>query len=516
MPKRIADFEEKARCIIEVIKRGGDRLDYNSLFSQVKDLGIWRRNPEAIPTALAGMAKEEILVFIDKNGRDITKSILELPDDKKRKKIRTENVKLQLNLESKFVEETVKKLGIFEIPKYINKDLYDFIASGEVLASRFGSIAVMWRKAIIVEVTGYRIWMCIRRNSKKEIRFFYVHNGERLPIPRLADLVEKNLRFVELSEKSFDHLLNNACVHFYCGIPYNSGFIMSSAIAVLLTVGIRYLKDGHYFKEAVRENKCITSKHFQKFFDKREMLYDAITIADNMYLREKQPIPSTSSTSAEYLLLFGTTKPATVFCYRNRSETSEIINPEIYAYYFPKPLFTNIWTGTGHDFLEILRSIRKRSEYIPDAENFFSKVADDLHTSIWKYGKVGLDLLQKGLVEDEVEKVVKGFSLLKVAIYEQICNSLRFTYKYFSYPHIANLTQILGQHGKFGSPVGVGGFFQLLNENFREDRNFAELLLGVCRDWCIHHGGRVVMSLPYILQEKDNRLFWGIVVHKAS
>jgi len=76
----------------------------------------------------------------------------------------------------------------------------------------------------------------------------------------------------------------------------------------------------------------------------REMLYDAITIADNMYLREKKPIPSITRTSAEYLLLFGSPKPATVFCYRNRSETAEMINPEIYAYYFPKPFFTNIWT----------------------------------------------------------------------------------------------------------------------------------------------------------------------------
>jgi len=68
-------------------------------------------------------------------------------------------------------------------------------------------------------------------------------------------------------------------------------------------------------------------------------------------------------------------------------------------------------------------------------------------------------LPQKGLVEDEVEEVVKGFYLLKVAIYEQIWNSLRFTYEYLSYPHIANLTQILAQHGRYGSPVGVGGGF---------------------------------------------------------
>ena len=518
MPKRIADFEEKARFIVEAIQRKGGRIDYESLFHQVKELGVWRTNPsEAIAGALAAMAREEMVVFLNRNGIDVTEVILGLPDDKKRKKIRAENVTVQLNFENKSVEEIIRAFGVFEVPEYINKD-YDFIASADILASRFGSIAVMWRKAIIVEATGYRIWMCIRRDSKKEVRFFYVLDGESIPIPRLTELVERNLRSVELSSEKFQNLLNkDVRIHFYSEVPYNSGFIMSSAIAVLLTVGTRYLESSHYFKEAINESRCVTSEGFEEFYDKREMLDDAVTFADSMYVREKGPIPSTTSTSAEYLLLFGASKPATVFCYRNRGDK---VKPEVYPYHFDKPLFTDIWTGTGHDFPEILRSIKRRSERLPDAEGFFEKVADDLYASVWGYGKAGLDLIQNGLVKEgkESERIAKGFELLKVAIYEQICNSLRFTFGYFSYPHIANLTQILGQHGKYGSPVGVGGggFFQLLNENFREDREFANLLLQVCREWCIYHGGRIVRNLPYILPKKNNRFFWGVIVHEVA
>ena len=521
MPKRISDFEKKARFIIEAVQRKGGRVDYASLFHQVKELGVWRTNPsEAVTGALIGMAREEMIAFLDSNGRDVTENVLNLPDEKKRKAVRVENLTIQLNIENEYVENVIESFGVFEVPAYLDRKGYDLIASADVLASRFGSIAVMWTKTIIVEVTGYRIWMGISRGSKKEMKFFYVTDGECISIPRLADIVQKNLNLTEISDLNFDSYFENSIIHFYSEVPYNSGFIMSSAIAVLLMVGMEYLRDSNSFKDAVSESKCITSRSFEKCFDRHEILADAIALADNMHIQDKWPIPSTTSTSAEYLLLFGSPKPANVFCYRNRGETAEKMKPEVHSYHFDRPLFTDIWTGVGHDFPEILKSIRRRSYHLPEAEKFLKRIAEDLTESVWNYGKTGLDLIQEGMIREEVEdeKIAEGFSLLKVAIYEQLWNSLRFTYEYLSYPHIANLTQILTQHGKYGSPVGVGGggFFQLLNENFKEDGNFSEMLLEVCRDWCIYHGGRIVRNLPYILPKKENRFLWGVIIHKAE
>ncbi len=499
MPKKILNFEDKMKIIIQVIQKKGGKTDYRTLFNHIKKFDIWRTNPsETITSALISMANEEIITFLDRDGKDVTEEILDLGDDKRRKTIRTENLFIKINYNNKIVEEIVKKFGVFEIPYYINKVKYDFIASADILIPRLGSIAVMWKRAIIVEVSGYRIWMCIRKSFNKELKFYYISNGEPILIPRLADLIEKNLSSIELSNGVFGELLN-AKIHFYSEIPYNSGFIMSSAISALLSVGIRYLK------EPFRASRCTLVEDYRS--EKREVLEDAIAIADNVYLRDKWPIPSTTSTSAEYLLIFGDQKPGTVFCYRSGEN---VLKPEVHSYHFDNPLFTDIWTGPGHDFLEILKSIKKRSESLPEAEKFFEKIADDLFGSVWHYGKEGLDLIQKGLLTN-------GFNLLKNAIYEQICNSLRFTFEYFSYPHIATLAQILGQYGKYGSPVGVGGggFFQLLNENFKRDEEFAKLLLEVCRDWCIHHGGRVVRKPPYILKTKENRNLWGIIVHKT-
>lgn len=512
MPKRIADFEEKARFVVEAIKRMGGKIDYETLFRQIKELRVWRTNPsEAIPSALAGMAKEGMVFFLDRNGRNVTDSVLELPDDKKRKVIRAENVTVQLNLGNKYVEDVIRAFGVFEVPEYINRGYYDFIASADILASRLGSIAAMWKRAIVVEVTGYRLWMCIRRGSAKEVRFFYVRNDDTIPVPRLSDLVERSLH--RALEFGLEGARIPARIHFYSEVPYNSGFIISSAAAALLAVGMSYLKNGEHFKEAAMGSKCITGS--EKFLDRDEVLERAIAIADSLYV-DKSPIPSATSTSAEYLLLFGTPKPATVICYRNRGEK---IKPELYPYHFEKPLFTDIWTGPGHDFPEMLRSIKRRSERLPDAEKFFEKIADDMHASVWGCGREGLDLIQRGLAKGKgSEELARGFELLKIAIYEQICNSLRFTYEYISYPHIATLTQILAQHGKYGSPVGVGGggFFQLLNENFREDNEFVNLLLEVCREWCMYHGGRIVRDMPYVLPKKEDRFLWGIIFHKVA
>ncbi len=160
----------------------------------MKELGVWRTNPsEAVTGALVGMAREEMIAFLDSNGEDVTENILNLPDDKKRKAVRVENLTIQLNIENEYVENVIESFGVFEVPAYLDRKRYDLIASADVLASRFGSIAVMWTKTIIVEVTGYRIWMGISRGSKKEMKFFYVTDGECISIPRLADLVQKKL-----------------------------------------------------------------------------------------------------------------------------------------------------------------------------------------------------------------------------------------------------------------------------------------------------------------------------------
>ena len=516
MPKKIVNFEEKTRYIVETVQRNGGRISYESLYPQLRHLKVWRTNPsEAITGTLIRMAKEKMINFLDRNGEDTTENVLALPDEVIKKKIRSEDTVIKLNIQNEYVERLIKSFGVFEVPEHINKEYYDFIASADILASRFGSVAVLWEKTIIVEVTGHRIWMGIRRDSGGEIRFFYVMDGESIPIPRMADLIEKSLQHTGTAESAFMPNIENVKIHFYSEVPYNSGFIISSAIATLLTVGAEYLMNRNRFREALLEEKCITGKAFDEFLNRHDMFENAVKMADGLYMHDRGKIPSATSTSAEYLLLFGTSKPANVICYRNKGNK---MKPEVHPYYFEKPLFTDIWTGVGHDFPELLRSINRRSRCLPDSEMFFEKVADDLYKSMWRYGKAGLDMIHRGLGKGENEEISKGFDLLKVAIYEQICNSLRFTYRYFSYPHIATITQILAQHNRYGSPVGVGcgGFFQLLNENFREDREFTNMLLEVCRDWCLFHGGRIVRNLPYILPKRDNRFFWGIVVHRAT
>jgi len=165
---------------------------------------VWRTNPsEAIAGTLVRMAREDMINFLGRNGEDITENMLKLSDEFVKKKIRSGNTQIRLNIQNEYVKNAIRSFGVFEIPEYVDRERYDLIASADVLASRFGSIAVMWTKTIIVEVTGYRIWMGISKGSERDLKFFYVTDGECISIPRLADLIQKNLNLTEISDLSF-------------------------------------------------------------------------------------------------------------------------------------------------------------------------------------------------------------------------------------------------------------------------------------------------------------------------
>lgn len=514
MGRGINDFDQKAEVIISKLAYYEGELDYYDLKDEVPEeeqKKIFKSNLSVnFPNALLELANENI-VKIYHLEKDIT-SELTIKSTPAREKVR--DSKIKLNYSNEYVKKVIEKLGCLKVPSGIKKSDYEFTVSADILAPRLGSIGAMWNKTIVAEKTGYRVWLCIEPTVSGEINFFYLDNGEIIPIPRLTDLVKKNLSNVELPDGTyFNKYLENFKVHFYSEVPYNSGFLTSSAISTLSSVGLQYLEGG--LRDELNDNKCITSnKSIRK--DKKRMFENSIEIINNLYTTKKA-LPATTSTCAEYLLLFG--KQASTFGYKSNhyADEGQKIKPEVTYYSFPKPLFTDLWTGPGHDFPKILNSLEMRLKRLGLGSDFFEKVAENLDWSVNNLGLKGLNMIKDGLTEDEEGNIENGFNLFKEALYEQICHSLRFTYRYFSYPHIADLTRILGENKKYGSPVGAGGggFFQLLNENFEEDTNLINRLYQVCDEWCTNDAGIGRKNFPYVLPKKE-KVFWGIFVHNVD